>query len=1101
MSFILLLLTFLNPTLTQGGDDPILQGRSFEDWEKDLKSNEPNKKIPAIVVMGLLGPKAKETVPAICLALRDRDVEMRVAAAEALGRIGPDDQSFAALLTAEADPDPDVRRIVGVALARLYPALKDRVDAMLRAATTNSPARQPAMMSLMQLRTADRDTVLMLVERLSDPTDRSANLASSTLGRLGPAAKDAVPPLLSLLQESKDVRLRVQVINALGGMRQEERLVVPALAKRFVSREASSAEKRAVTMALTRFGPAAREALPVLRAALDDRDVLMRLDAAAAVVKIDPQDAQAVPVIVAAMRQGDERQRLQAANLLSQIGPAAKAAVKELGEALADSNTGIAQQAAAALSNLRTEAKPVEPALVKATNHPNRTVREQALRALVNLQPTEKEAVDRLLVLLTDPDPRIRMLANEALTASRAKEGGAKTQYRHLLTLEDRLRRKEAFKLARDQLHIQPEIVEVLVELLNHESTDIRQDAARLLGTASRSTSRLDLVPRLKVALDDPDETVRIWVAIGLKESAAKGEALPVLLIGLRHKDAEVRYAVRMALQTYGPAAKAALPIYLEWLKAVDTTENWQGAIGISQLGKEAQSALPALTEALVKKPSTRRYLLPLVGFFGPDAKPALPPVRSLARQGMGVGKDEEVLEAALAWLRIEPAEKEPRTILEGFTRHPQPRLQEKALEALGKPRPIRISGNIIPDPSLPKEPAALRKLLDHADAQVCQHALVALTFQQEHMHPDVLAALPRLLRSHDQTLRMQTASVIPTANPDGTKGVPLLQEFLNDKDERVRAAVVASLGRYGAKAKVALPALKKMLHDAPAGVQIAAALAVWQIDSQCTEGVEVLINLARMPALGNQTSSWRQQAVFTLGHFGPAAAPAVPHLIRLLDEANLKQASIMVLGKIGPSAQAAAPDLRRLVTDPQERDRLWAAEALWRVAPPAPEALKVLIEAFRNHPDNSLRGSSASVLGTLGPLAAKEVIPVLIEALQEADGRHMNGVISALGEYGTEARPAVPLLEDRLKQPAYAVTAAKSLLQIDARHAGALDCCRRALAADRTRLRTIQTLANLGPQAKELLPELRQLAESKEEKVRREAQTAVGKIDPSPKR
>src|SRR5262249_28958593 len=147
-----------------------------------------------------------------------------------------------------------------------------------------------------------------------------------------------------------------------------------------------------------------------------------------------------------------------------------------------------------------------------------------------------------------------------------------KAQYRQLLTQPDAVRRKVAFTATRIDDGYQAEFLAVLLELLKHETVAIRREAACSLGLL-RHSGYVELAPHLKDALQDKDETVRVWAATGLSKSEWKDQALPQLLAGLRHPQSEVRFVVRAALYDYGTGAKAALPVYLEWLKSNDPVE------------------------------------------------------------------------------------------------------------------------------------------------------------------------------------------------------------------------------------------------------------------------------------------------------------------------------------------------------------------------------------------------------------------------------------------------------------------------------------------------------------------------------------------------
>lgn len=61
---------------------------------------------------------------------------------------------------------------------------------------------------------------------------------------------------------------------------------------------------------------------------------------------------------------------------------------------------------------------------------------------------------------------------------------------------------------------------------------------------------------------------------------------------------------------------------------------------------------------------------------------------------------------------------------------------------------------------------------------------------------------------------------------------------------------------------------------------------------------------------LKQDDSNSRQIAAKRLGWFGPAAAEAVPDLIRLLRDGSVREEAVQSLRRIGPEAKAAIPAL-----------------------------------------------------------------------------------------------------------------------------------------------------------------------------------------------
>ncbi len=89
--------------------------------------------------------------------------------------------------------------------------------------------------------------------------------------------------------------------------------------------------------ALGKVGPAAKEVVPALIAALKDKDKEVRMSATFALIEIG---GAAVPALIAALKDENREMRWRAANALGQIGFAAPDAVRALEAAARDGVEG-----------------------------------------------------------------------------------------------------------------------------------------------------------------------------------------------------------------------------------------------------------------------------------------------------------------------------------------------------------------------------------------------------------------------------------------------------------------------------------------------------------------------------------------------------------------------------------------------------------------------------------------------------------------------------------------------------------------------------------------------------------------------------------------
>lgn len=175
-----------------------------------------------------------------------------------------------------------------------------------------------------------------------------------------------------------------------------------------------------------------------------------------------------------------------------------------------------------------------------------------------------------------------------------------------------------------------------------------------------------------------------------------------------------------------------------------------------------------------------------------------------------------------------------------------------------------------------------------------------------------------------------------------------------------------------------------------------------------------------------------RKQFAMTLGRIGPAAAPAVPMLIGLLesqdvqsegdDAVNTRLWVLKSLTLMGPTAREAREHVRQIVIDEGQPFliRSSAMEALTRIAPDDGATLSVLVALLEETPDSELlnqqevselRRSAAEALGLLGP-TSQAALPAMIRALESDWPVLRRSAASAIGEIGPRAELAIePLL------------------------------------------------------------------------------------------
>jgi HEAT repeat protein len=169
---------------------------------------------------------------------------------------------------------------------------------------------------------------------------------------------------------------------------------------------------------------------------------------------------------------------------------------------------------------------------------------------------------------------------------------------------------------------------------------------------------------------------------------------------------------------------------------------------------------------------------------------------------------------------------------------------------------------------------------------------------------------------------------------------------------------------------------MEKMTRDSRAGVRIEAALACWLI-SGTPRHADVLAKAAADPS-----ASVRENACQAIAMMKGAAKEAVGPVAKLLDDTELRLRAIITLGEIGPAAAPTIPELKKLLQDKDADTQLRAAYALWQISGDAKESLVVLEDLLgtEKHYAPTIR-----VLGDMGP-AAQSMLPTLVALYRNED-------------------------------------------------------------------------------------------------------------------
>jgi HEAT repeat protein len=243
----------------------------------------------AAITLGMMGPEAKDAIPALIVALKDRESHVPPSVAAAIWQIDQTAYDVKPILIAALkDADSDTRRTVAEALAHKAP---------------EAPEVNP-------------DLRLALIEALKDE-DVRINSAIA-LSHIKPPAEEAIPILIANYQSAGSYSEVGEALARIGQVAENEVTSALIIAMTTGRKNNPDYQYEAQADALVKIG-GAKKAMPVLISALADQDPSIRSRAARVLGRLGPQAKAAVPALKKALNDPDHEVADEAAFALLEI--------------------------------------------------------------------------------------------------------------------------------------------------------------------------------------------------------------------------------------------------------------------------------------------------------------------------------------------------------------------------------------------------------------------------------------------------------------------------------------------------------------------------------------------------------------------------------------------------------------------------------------------------------------------------------------------------------------------------------------------------------------------------------------------------------------
>jgi HEAT repeat protein len=249
----------------------------------------PNR-MHAASILGKLEDLAKPVLSNILAACKDPDASVRAAIVETVGRIGPDaSDAVPELIAMLKDKDFAVRVNTVATLGKMAEIAPQSVPELLAllSTETDTELRKEIVRVLALFGPASKAAVPALVKVLrEDKSEEIRQQAVRSLGKIGADARGELDALKAVMAKDADKTVRLYLIRTLTSILGDD---APQLAKDYaaqLSAEKDTDLKLAILQELAAMGNGAKDALPTLKATLEDPSVSVRREAKLAIERI-----------------------------------------------------------------------------------------------------------------------------------------------------------------------------------------------------------------------------------------------------------------------------------------------------------------------------------------------------------------------------------------------------------------------------------------------------------------------------------------------------------------------------------------------------------------------------------------------------------------------------------------------------------------------------------------------------------------------------------------------------------------------------------------------------------------------------------------------
>jgi S1-C subfamily serine protease len=409
------------------------------------------------------------------------------------------------------------------------------------------------------------------------------------------------------------------------------------------------------------------------------------------------------------------------------------------------------------------------------------------------------------------------------------------------------------------------------------------------------------LDPAMRIAY----KPLRLYVLHALEQLGADAkQAVPVLVLGLKDADGEVRQKSALVVKNLGAKARAlAFAPLLKLANDEDEEVARAGLDALVKLGPLTEAEIDLLTEALgdVKRRLwVRRFAAHRLGLQGEKAAKAVPTFAKV----LTAEKDFDLLSYSIAALQsIGDKRKEAGAALVSLIASPQDeKIRMAALEALE---------------ALDLAAFPTSQMLEYSITDKSQRMREAITkrlgTRLAALKPEQMTEFVPLFRHKEPAIVLAGLKLVLMKKRDAAPLSAELAGLVEHSDAKVRRMAIEALQAVGPAAKAAVPSLLKTLKEVPESQRLDVAVTLGAIESMEDKVVEAVLPplLAGLhPRVRKSGAPTTAQINKVLAAIGQPAVEAIFKLFGTLpyrgrDNIDHRQNLFVALEALGPGCKS----------------------------------------------------------------------------------------------------------------------------------------------------------------------------------------------------